>query len=164
MDEIIYKRIKGCVKNYRISNIGKVEVLRQGQWRPLTVEKLGNDYYVRLVYYTMKYPVPTSIGRLMAEAFIRRERNKLYKVFYKDGNRGNWTLENLSWKELDFGKRKIYALLINGKEKCVAGSLSDFLRNVNYDENMLVKLINKEIKLKGVEVYVGVREDNTDDK
>lgn len=155
--------IRGCEFPYKINKEGLVYRYKKGKWDLMRNELQNGNYMVRLKYYSIKNPVPTALHRLLAEAFIPRERGIYYQVKFKDGNRKNIDLENLYWDTVKQVKGRIYVLIINGKEKLVAGSLSDFLRNCNYEPKMMMRVINKEIKIKGVEVYVGTREGNTGD-
>lgn len=160
---MLYKKINGCVGNYRVCQNGNVERFVNNRWEIVNVTWRGKNSYVRLKYINRDHAVETRVALLVAEAFVKKpSRKKLYSVCFKDGNSENCHFENLEWKELDCGKRQIYALLVNGKEVMIAESLNSFLRNANYDTDLLIGLLNGDVKIKGIEVYVGIRQNNTE--
>lgn len=153
-----FKLIRGCKYPYKINEKGEVYRYVKGEWKPVTVENLSGNRYVRLRYEGIKNASPVAVYRLLAETFIKRpHRDRVYQIRFRDGNKLNHSLDNLYWEEVKQLTGKIYALLINGKEVCVSGSLSDFLRNANYETSLLLRMINGEMLIKGVKVYVGTR-------
>lgn len=161
-----FKLIRGCKYPYKINEAGEVFYYNKKKgWVAVKVENLSDNRYVRLRYEGIKNTSPVAVYRLLAEAFIKRPaRNKIYQIRFRDGNKLNHSLDNLYWEEVKQLTGKIYALIVNGKEVCISGSLSDFLRNANYNTGLLLRLINKEMLIKGVSVYVGTREDNPVDQ
>lgn len=121
MDEI-WKPVEGFEGYYEVSNTGKVRSMprtiqlhgaREGQVRTYAGKELKLIHTTDHMMVHLQrggVRVSKSVGLLVAEHFIPEFRNiERKKVFYRDGNPANTSVDNLVWKSDDEYFKKVKA-------------------------------------------------------
>lgn len=94
----IWKDVKGYEKLYQISNMGRVRSMNYRRKNVIGILNPGRDKdgYLQVNLSKKGKTRMSKIHRLVAEAFILKEKNK-NQVNHKDGNKENNHIENLEW-------------------------------------------------------------------
>lgn len=113
MQEEVWKDIAGYEDKYQVSNFGRVRslqyhntkgIMRIGYLKPAT-DGCG---YLRCALSKNNKLTTFKVHRLVAEAFIDNPNN-LPQINHKDGNKQNYSVENLEWCTISENQRHAYA-------------------------------------------------------
>lgn len=146
--------------SYFVSNTGNVKsvriLLNGGKKETLlipTLKKNGFQHYTLNVGGELQI---ISRARLVAEAFIKRPKNKFVKVFRIDSTIDDYSVNNLYWKvlrpDVDIRKIKGIYILESDTKNIIANSLVELLMKSGLDFETVLKILNKEMKIKGLTI------------
>lgn len=146
--------------SYYVSNTGNVKSVRTllngGKKETLlipTIKKNGFQHYTLSVGGELQI---ISRARLVADAFIKRPKNKFVKAFRLNPGIDDYSVSNLYWRvlrsDIDIKKIKGMYILESDTKNIIANSLVELLMKSGLDFETVLKILNKEMKIKGLTI------------